>query len=108
MELEIDRFFGEIASIRMDISDYQNWCNEYQKFRNNYPAWTTKDGNKVHIYNMTDSHLSNTIAFVEKKDPEAIWLQILKQEQTYRKLLKKISSLKEELYVLEGICDKVF
>ena len=57
---------------------------------------------------MTDSHLSNTITFVEKKDPEAIWLQILKQEQTYRKLLKKISSLKEELYVLEGICDKVF
>ena len=107
IELEIDRFFGRIASIRIDISDYENWCTEYRKFRNNY-IWTTRDGNKVHIYNMTDSHLNNTISLVERKDPESVWSQILKQEQTYRDFLKRIKSLREELYVLEGVCDKVF
>ena len=29
--------------------------------------WKTKDGKKVHICDMTDSHLSNAIRFLERK-----------------------------------------
>ena len=108
MDLEIDRFFGNIASLRMDLNDYEKWCKDYESFRYKYPQWKMKDGKGINLYDMEDNHLANTIRLVEKKDPESTWLKVLKQEETYRKLKKKIFELKLSLERMEEISDKVF
>lgn len=108
MNLEIDGFFGEIASLRMDLSDYEKWCKNYESFRYKYPQWKMKNGKGINLYDMEDNHLANTIRLVEKKDPENTWLKVLKQEETYRKLKKEIFELKLSLERMEEISDKVF
>lgn len=108
MDQEIDRFFGKMASIRMDIQDYENWCEKYESFRREYPQWITRTNEAISIYDMEDDHLNNTIKMLEKKDKENSWLEVLKQEKTYRELKSKIKDLKKELSSYEDTADKVF
>ena len=108
IDLEIDRFFGEIASVRMDIQEYEDWCKKYENFRYHYPQWTMKSGEKISIWNMNDDHLINTINLIQRKDSGNTWLKVLNQEKTYRELLSKIKILKEELAKMEEVSDLVF
>lgn len=106
MDWETDKFFSQMASIRMDINDYENWCNTYESFH--YPEWTMKNGKTIPLKNMSDEHLENTINLIERKDKTNSWLQILKQEKTYRKNKKKIIELKQELKSFEEIADEIY
>lgn len=108
IDLEIDRFFGEMASMRIDIQEYEDWCRKYESFRYNYPQWTMKSGEKISIWDMNDNHLINTINLLQRKDSENTWLKVLNQEKTYRELLSKIKVLKEDLFKMEEISDLVF
>lgn len=108
IDLEIDRFFGEMASMRIDIQEYEDWCRKYESFRHNYPQWITKSGTGISIWNMDDNHLNNTINLIQKKDSDNTWLKVLNQERTYRELLVKIKTLKEELAKMEEISNVVF
>ena len=103
---EFNKFFGSITSLRMDINDLEDWCNKYKSF--NYPAWTTKGGNKIKLGEMSDSHLENTIKLVSRKDPTNTWLKVLNQEKLYREYTKKLPKLKQELTRLEEISDMIY
>lgn len=105
MDFEIDKFFGEIASIRMDIDDLRRWCSKYETFKY---EWTTRYGTKIKLSNMTEQHLNNTIALVKRKDPTNEWLIALEQEKTYRKYRERLSKLTRELAEMEEVRDMVF
>jgi len=38
--------------------------------------WKTREGVWVHIEDMTDTHLTNTIAYIERLAPSLAWLEI--------------------------------
>ena len=108
IDFETDGFFGNMASMRMDIEKYEKWCERYEEFRYKYPEWITKSGSGVPVWKMDDNHLDNTINLIQMKDKENNWLKVLNQEKTYRSLKKEIVSLKNSLARYEEIADKVF
>lgn len=110
IDLDIDRFFGEIVSTRMEIEECTKWINDYETKRYDYPCWKTRDGENIPIYNITDSHLDNLIPFIEKQDPnnETNWIELFKTEKFYRTLKKKVEELKQTLHECENIQYNVF
>lgn len=57
--------------------------------------WITKDGTEIRVEDMTDRHLANTIAFLERKNTGDIdiympWISRLKAEQKRRNNIAKI------------------
>ena len=106
IDLDIDGFFGEIASIRMDVQRYTEWCRAYEDFV--YPKWTTKSGEKIALSDMSDTHLENTISLLYNKDPNNGWLIIMENEKKYRRIKKKLVNLRKKLSEMEDIADKIF
>ena len=106
IDFETDGFFGEMASMRMDLETYKEWCRAYESF--NYPKWTMKDGNEIALGDMSVSHIDNSISMIGKKDPSNGWINIFKQEKKYRSLKDKIATLQLDLGKMEEIMDKVF
>lgn len=41
--------------------------------------WTTKNGEKIHVSNMTTSHIKNTIKMMERNDKEDLLLPWIKR-----------------------------
>jgi len=60
-------------------SDYElEFENEFDK-----NIWTTKDGRKLNICEMSTQHLTNTIALINRKDNrkvKAMWIPKLQKE----------------------------
>lgn len=102
---EIDRFFNAYASMHMDLMDYEQWCRIYESFER--PKWTMKNGEQIALCDMTDEHLENTIALVERKEPNNNWIKILRKQKTYRKLKRKIVDIKSELSKRQVIREKM-
>ena len=42
--------------------------------------WTTVNGRRIHIKDMTTKHLQNTINFLTKNDGDKEWIDILEEE----------------------------
>ncbi len=101
-------FLDSMVDLRWNIEDYQKWMADYESKRTNYPAWETKDGKHVWIYEMEDSHLDNLIPFMRKKDPEnkTHWIDVFSAEKKYRELKEKLPSMKMELMEMEMIADE--
>lgn len=36
--------------------------------------WTIKDGTRIHISEMSNSHIVNTIKFIQKRDKTDLWM----------------------------------
>lgn len=106
IDLEIDRFFGEIASTRFDILDLERWCRTYESF--NYPDWTMRDGNTIKLSNMTETHIDNTINMLKRKNPDDGWIKILEQEKQYRRKKEQIRQLQCDLSRMREVVDTVF
>lgn len=106
IDYEIEQFFSEIASLRMDIQDYREWCEKYKAFH--YPDWTMKNGKQISLSSMTDKHLKNAISMIEKNDPDNGWLKILRQEKQYREIRLILNDLNKRLDYLEKVSDNVF
>lgn len=105
IDFEIDRFYGEIASMRFRLSEINSWISDYESKRYNYPPWKTKDGDSIKVYDITDEHLSHLIPFLEKKDPknETKWVDLFKCEMTYRKIKEERKAIQENLSKYEEI-----
>lgn len=67
-----------------------------------------KNGKTIELHNMTDEHLNNAIALVERKEPNNCWVKILKQEKKYRELKQKTKNIKSELNRMKEIENIVF
>ena len=108
IDLETDGFFGSMANMRLDLEDYQKWCQKYESFRDKY-VWETRDGTKIPISQMSDTHIQNSINYCKKREGwRPGWIKALNQEQTYRGLKKKIQTIQEQLSKMEDVMDKVF
>ena len=49
--------------------------------------WTTKDGTKIAVKDMTDSHIRNTINWIKRKDKYDYylpWIKVFEEELTGR------------------------
>ena len=105
---EIARFCDSMACLRWNIEDCEKWMADYESDRQNYPAWETKDGQYVWIYEIEDSNLDNLIPFVQGRDPEnkTHWIDVFRAEKRYRKLKRKLPSMKAELLNMEMVADE--
>lgn len=108
MDYDIARFYDRMASLRWNIEDYEKWMADYESKRQTYPAWVTKDGTHIWIYEIEDSHLDNLIHFVERKDPEnkTHWVDVFRAEKRYRRLRERLPSMKMELMNMEVFSDE--
>lgn len=88
---------GEMAEYYMNeamIQEFEEMLVSdmlYDSMHNDYVhgilQWTTKEGEKILVSKMTDSHLQNTINHLKKKgstDASSIWIEILEIEQLKR------------------------
>lgn len=56
-------------------------------------VWKTKDGKKIHITDMTDEHLINSMNMLNRGAPQnEIWFDVLKSEAMRRKIKSPIKS----------------
>jgi len=56
------RVVGEVEDTGVQEPDFTWWCENFM--------WSTKDGEKISVYDMEDRHLLNTIKFLERKTEE--------------------------------------
>ncbi len=108
VDLEINSFLEKMACLRWDIEDRKKWMKDYESKRQNYPAWETKDGQHLWIYEIEDSHLDNLIPFIQRQDPEnkTHWVDVFRAEKRYRQLKKEMPSMKAELLYMEMMAEE--
>ena len=105
---EKGRFCDKQASLRWDIEDDERWMKTYESWRQYFPAWETKDGQQMKVYEIDDTHLDNLILFIKKRDPKNVtnWVDMFKAEKRYRELKKLMQSKKAELREMEETDDR--
>ena len=102
---QIGQFYDHIASQSWNIDAYEKWMKDYESKRMNYPAWETKDGRHIWVYEIEDSHLDNLIPYIQRQDPEnkTHWIDVFSAERKYRELSKKIEKMKSELAYMRKV-----
>lgn len=108
IDKEIASFYAEVASLKIEIDDCKKWIADYENKRANYPAWVTKDGQHIWVYEIDEDHLDNLIPFVQRKDPEnkTRWVDVFKAEQKYRRLKNELPYMRAELLNMESVVNK--
>lgn len=104
---EIDRFYGRMVRMRRRIDDFSKRMKDYEKKRMSFPAWVTKDGIHIQVYEIEDSHLCRLISFVQRKDPnnKTNWVEVFKAERWCRICKFNMPIWKAELARMEEVSD---
>lgn len=99
-----EQFFTEIVELEFQLQIYEEY--KTHPHRDNF-KWTTKDGEKLTLRYITDSHLNNIIKCIEQKRIicNKNVFNLLKLEYSFRKNYHKI---KQELSEYNRITDMVF
>jgi len=92
----IEDFCGAYANVLFQ----KDFLERYQYSHDRHLVWECKNGNKIKLKDMTDSHLNNAIKYLERKgSTHESSLDILKREKRYRedypKILRRLSEFKQ-------------
>lgn len=92
----IENFGGAYANALFQ----KDFWEQYRYSHDRYLVWECKNGDKVKLKDMTDSHLNNAIKYLKRKgSAHERSLDILKREKRYRedypKILKSLSEFKQ-------------
>ena len=80
---DMSNYYQELA-----MKNQFNYTHDYGYDETDYSIWTTKSGQKIPVIKMTDSHLINTINFINRNANESTekWFDTLVIEANKRKL----------------------
>ena len=80
---DMSNYYQELA-----MENQFNYAHDYDYDETNYSIWTTKSGQEIPVIKMTDSHLINTINFINRNANESTekWFDTLVIEANKRKL----------------------
>lgn len=77
---------GDIADyyrdqeLEMEFNPPKSWTDDGK-----YTFWRTRDGSKIHLKDMTTSHIKNSIAMIKRNHGwREDWLEPLNKELEYR------------------------
>ena len=101
----IESFFSHAVDLRERINDSEKWIRAYLSQRKNYPEWVTKEGVRIKIGDITDSHLNNLLNFVPEN---SVWHKAFTYEKKYRYLKKNLPIWKAGTITNDEIIDVVF
>ena len=96
----VSSFYNELLTMREKADFYSKWG----KSEGRKSIWTCKNGTKVRVMDMTDSHLNNTIKMLESKDPKHEALRYLKHESFYRFRYQNLLNEIDKYEHIENVC----
>ena len=96
----VDRLFTSIIINRELKSQFAN----YLRSPNRYVHWTCKDGTTIPIKDMSLQHLRNAISLVERKDPDNIWLDLLRYELYFREKNDEVANALQAEEMTADLC----
>ena len=99
----ISDFYDTMCGYRWKISDREEWVRKYEEARRDYPEWETRDGRKMRVEDIGDTHLENLIPFIKRRDPEnkTHWVDAFECEKRYRKIKSELPKMRKELREME-------
>lgn len=100
-EEAVDKYVSLVFSQRERIATKEKCIKAYEKQRNVFPKWITKNGKEICVAEIDNQHLCNLIEYVRRKDPESEWLKVFRAEKRNRELAVEIRSMKKELEEME-------
>ncbi|MCR5669671.1 MAG: hypothetical protein K6G10_01580 [Butyrivibrio sp.] len=63
---------GTEAALEADMDEYIRYMNIERDAENGF--WTMKNGERIHVSKMTEGHIRNTIALLEKNNARDLYL----------------------------------
>lgn len=101
----LDKFLFDTMRVKEELDETRQFVEDYLKVRDNH-IWETREGKKIPVSKMENSHLKNTIRYLERrenqlaKEEEQViclhWINIFKCELKFRSIGAKERELERK------------